>query len=108
MRTYWVLAACISTIVLQGCAVTQLDTTATNVRVINENESKRCKFIDSVSTNSGNTLSQNPEQEARVRAMNRVAALGGNALRVVSTNQQMSDSGVGSLFMLTGEAYTCK
>lgn len=93
---------------LSACTTSAVDPGAQNVRVINEAESKGCKFLDSVSTNSGNTLNQNPEQEARNRAINRTASLGGNALRIVSTNQQMSDSGIGSLFMLTGEAYSCK
>jgi hypothetical protein len=94
-------------VLVQGCAVSQLTPAGQGVRVINEEQAKNCRFLDSGSTNSQNTLSENPEQEARVRAMNRVAELGGNALRIVSTNQQMSPSGVGSMFSLTGEAYRC-
>lgn len=92
---------------MQGCAVTPASSQARNVKVISEAMTKSCKFINSVSTNSGNTLSKNPEEEARNRALDRVAALGGNALRVVTTNQQASPSGIGSLFTLTGEAYAC-
>jgi len=102
------LAALSFSLSVGACAVSQLDPAAQNVRVISEGQAKACRFLDSVNANSQNTLSENPEQEARVRAMNRVAALGGNALRIVSTNQQMSTSGVGSLFIINGEAYSCK
>jgi hypothetical protein len=94
--------------VSHGCAVTPVSPTAQNVNVISEQQAKSCRFLDNVSTNNGNTLSQNPEQEARNRALNRVAELGGNSLRIVSTNTQIAPSGIGSIFSLSGEAYICK
>ncbi len=93
---------------MQGCAVTTVSPAAKNVSVINELQSKDCRFLDSVSTNNGNTLSENPEQEARNRAFNRVAELGGNSLRITNTSNQISPSGVGSIYNLSGEAYACK
>jgi hypothetical protein len=103
------LSACLLAGVLAGCVETSaLNPAAQGVRVVSQEQAKSCKFLDSVSTNSGNTLNEHPEQEARVRAMNRVAEFGGNALRIVSTNQQMSTSGIGSLFLLNGEAYLCR
>lgn len=98
----------VSLLVLHGCAVTQVSPTAQNVRIISEQQAKDCRFLDSVSTNNMNTLSKNPEQDARNRALNRVAKLGGNSLRIVSTNTQIAPSGVGSIFSLNGEAYICK
>ena len=94
--------------VFQGCAVTQVSPTAQDVRVISEQQAKDCRFLDSISTNNMNTLSKNPEQDARNRALNRVAELGGNSLRIISGNTQMSSSGVGSIYSLSGEAYVCK
>lgn len=95
-------------VVVQGCAVTPISSQAQNVRVISKTQSKSCKFINTISTNNGNTLSKNPEEEARNRALNRVAELGGNALQIITTNQQVAPSGLGSIFALTGEAYLCK
>ena len=100
-----VIAAFLSALV--GCAVTPISAEAQNVRMISEQEASSCRFIDAVSSNNSNTLSQNPEQEARNRAMNRVAELGGNALRIITTNNQIAPSGLGSIFSLTGEAYSC-
>jgi hypothetical protein len=94
--------------VLYGCAVTPLSSEAKNVRVISEQQAKNCRFINTVSANNGNTLSESPEQEARNKAMNRVAELGGNSLRITTTNTQIAPSGVGSIFSLSGEAYSCQ
>lgn len=92
-----------------GCvSVTELTPAAKTVRTISAEQAKRCKFIDSVNANNGNTLSENPEQEARNKALNRVAELGGNALRIITANNQIAPSGVGSVFSLNGEAYACK
>jgi len=107
-REIFTLTLAAALVAVQGCAVTPVSSQAQNVRVISEAQSKNCRFINTISTNNGNTLSENPEEEARNRALNRVAELGGNALRIVTTNQQVAPSGVGSLFALTGEAYSCK
>ena len=107
-RPHTVLLMAAVALVTHGCAVTPVSSKAQGIRVISEAQSKSCKFINSISTNNGNTLSKNPEEEARNRAMNRVAELGGNALRIVTTNQQVAPSGVGSIFALTGEAYSCR
>lgn len=88
-------------------AVEPLSPVAQSVRIISDDETKGCQFLDAVSTNNRNTLSENPEEDARNRAKNRVAELGGNALRIKSTNTQIAPSGVGSVFSLSGEAYKC-
>jgi hypothetical protein len=93
---------------LTGCAVTQVEPAAQNVRVISEQDAGGCRFVDHVSSNNTNTLSKNPEQDARAKALNKVAASGGNALLIKSTNTQIAPSGVGSIFSLSGEAYVCK
>lgn len=93
--------------VLTACSVTPPTQAALNVRVISEEQAKQCRFVDSVSTHNNNTLSSSPQTEARNKALNAVADKGGNALRIISTNTQASDSGVGSIFHLTGEAYAC-
>ena len=93
--------------ITHSCAVTPLSAAAENVRIVSEQQAENCRFLDGVTGNNTNTLSENPEQEARNRALNRVAELGGNSLRIVSTNQQIAPSGVGSMFTLSGEAYDC-
>jgi hypothetical protein len=90
-----------------GCATTELAAGAKNVRMVSQEQAKRCKFIDAVSTNNTNTLSKNPELDARNKALNQVAQRGGNALYIKTTNTQIAPSGVGALFLLSGEAYTC-
>ena len=96
-----------SVFVLQGCAVTAVSPEATNVRVISEAQATDCVFVDNVATSNGNTLIEDPEQDARNKAFNRVAVLGGDSLRIVSTNSQIAPSGVGSIFTLSGEVYRC-
>lgn len=93
--------------VITGCAVTELSPNALNVKMISEQQSKSCEFLQTISTNNKNTLSENPEQEARNLAFNRTAELGGNAFRVITSNTQASSSGVGSLHSITGEVYNC-
>ncbi len=93
---------------VQGCAVTALNPEAQSVRIISGEESKRCRLLDSLSTNNKNTLAESPEDDAKNQAKNRVAALGGNALRIKATDFRMSPSGVGGVFTLNGEAYKCK
>lgn len=93
---------------LAGCASTEISPQAKNVRVISDQQAHACKFIDHVSSNNGNTLMGNPEEDAKNKALNRVAALGGNALHITGTNSQIAPSGVGSVFSLAGEAYLCK
>ena len=108
MKNYSYLIAFIAaSILLQGCAVAPLKAEAQNVKVISEQQAKNCRFLDAVSANNQNTLSKNPEQEARNKAMNRVAELGGNSLRITTSNNQIAPSGVGSIFSLSGEAYSC-
>lgn len=103
-----ITALVVVSFVSYGCvSVTPVSSAASNVRVISAEQAKSCRFVDSVSANSGNTLSKNPEEEARNRALNRVAELGGNSLRIISTNTQIAPSGLGSIFSLTGEAYSC-
>jgi hypothetical protein len=103
-----ITALVVFSFVLHGCAVTSVSPKAQDVRVISEQQAKGCRFLDSVSTHNNNTLCKNPEQDARNRALNRVAELGGNFLRIISTNTQVSPSGVGSTYSLSGEAYLCK
>jgi len=102
------LLGCSSAVLIQGCAATALNSEAQAVRVISDEESKKCRLLDSISTNNQHTLIGNPEEDARNRAKNRVAGLGGNALRIKSTDFRMSPSGVGGIFTLSGEAYRCK
>ena len=94
-------------ITLSACATTELAPTAQNVRVISEEQTRGCKFIDTVSTNNMNTLSKNPELDARNRAMNLISQRGGNAIYIKATANQISPSGIGSIFHLTGDAYAC-
>jgi len=99
----------VGALLINGCvAVAPLNPAAQNVRIISDDQAKSCQFLDAVSTNNQNTLSKNPEEDARNRAKNRVSELGGNALRIKSTNNQIAPSGVGSIFSLSGEAYKCK
>lgn len=109
MKKY-IQVICVSIIVsiMYGCSATAVTPAAKNVRVISEQQAKDCRFLDSISANNTNTLSKNPQQDARNRAFNRVAELGGNSLRIVSTNTQIAPSGVGSIYSLSGEAYACK
>ncbi len=102
------LVAMLTMVALAGCASTEISPQAKNVRVISDQQAHACKFIDHVSSNNGNTLMGNPEEDAKNKALNRVAALGGNALHITSTNSQIAPSGVGSIFTLSGEAYLCK
>lgn len=95
-------------LLIHGCAVAPLNPAAQSVRVISDDEAKGCQFLDAVSSNNQNTLSKNPEEDARNRAKNRVVELAGNALRIKSTNNQIAPSGIGSIFSLDGEAYKCR
>jgi hypothetical protein len=105
-----ITALVVLSFVSHGCAVTAVSPAAAaqNIRVISEQQAKDCRFLDSISANNTNTLSKDPQQDARNRAFNRVADLGGNSLRIVSTNTQIAPSGVGSIYNLSGEAYACK
>jgi hypothetical protein len=94
-------------IFLGGCAVTEQTQLSVNVQIISAEQAKTCTFLDSVSSNNSNTLSENPEQDARNKALNRVAERGGNALKINITNTQIAPSGIGSIFTLSGEAYKC-
>lgn len=105
---YKITALLVSMLAMSGCAVTAVSTSAQNVHVISDGQAKNCRFIDHVSANNTNTLSKDPQQDARNRALNKVADLGGNSLKIVSTNTQMAPSGVGSIFNISGEAYACK
>ena len=92
---------------LGGCAVTEQEPASLNVQLISAEQAKTCKFIDSISSNNSNTLSKNPEQDARNKALNKTAERGGNALKIGTTNTQIAPSGLGSIFTLSGEAYKC-
>jgi len=107
MKTVVKYASFVGVLLIYGCAVTPLNPAAQSVRIISSNEAKGCQFLNTVSTNNHNTLSKNPKVDARNRAKNQVAALGGNALRIKSTNSQIAPSGLGSIFSLSGEAYKC-
>ena len=91
-----------------GCvSVTEMTPEGKQVREISESESNKCQFLRSISANNTNTLSKDPRADARARAVNEVAAVGGNALRIINTSTDVAPSGVGSVFSLTGEAYKC-
>ncbi|PCI74800.1 MAG: hypothetical protein COB20_14380 [SAR86 cluster bacterium] len=96
-----------SAFMLQACAVTGISPEGANVRVISETQASDCVFVDNVATSNSNTLIEDPQQDARNKAFNRVAVLGGNSLRIVSTNSQIAPSGLGSIFTLSGEVYRC-
>jgi len=98
----------VGALLINGCAVAPLNPAAQSVRIISDDEAKTCQFLDVVSTNNQNTLSKNPEEDARNRAKNRVAELGGNALRIKRTDNRIAPSGIGSIFTLSGEAYKCR
>lgn len=93
---------------LSGCvSVTELTPEAQNVRTISTEQAKSCTFLDSISANNMNTLSKNPEADARARAYNKVAEMGGDRLEITSSDLQVSSSGVGGTYFLTGNAYRC-
>ena len=96
------------TVLFYGCAATETTPAAKSVRVISEQQAKVCRFLGNISTSNDHTLISDPERDARNKALNRVAELGGNALRISSTNTQIAPSGVGSIFSLNGDAYACK
>lgn len=106
MKRLFVLTA-VALATVAGCATAELEPTATGVRVISQQEARSCKFVDAISANNQNTLSKNPELDARNRAMNRIAAAGGNALVIKTTSFTPSSSGLGGVFALSGEAYRC-
>ena len=93
---------------LTACATTELTAAGADVAEISESMASECEFKGSVSANNMNTLASNPEADARARAFNKVAELGGNSLRIMDTEMQVSSSGVGGIFSLTGEAYLCE
>ncbi|MBD9399367.1 DUF4156 domain-containing protein [Pseudomonas sp. PDM11] len=103
-----VLPLLFGALLLQGCAGTALSTEGQGVRIISADEAKSCKFVDSISTNNQHTLVGEPEEDARNQARNRVASVGGNALLIKATNNQIAPSGVGSIFTVNGEAYKCR
>lgn len=103
----WVALWASLSLLLGACAVTEQTPQAQQVRIISADQAKHCKFIDTISANNTNTLSKNPEEDARNRALNRVAERGGNALKIITTNTQVAPSGLGSIFSLSGEAYLC-
>lgn len=92
---------------ISGCAVTELTAGGQAVSMINEKQAENCRFIESINTNNKNTLSKDPEADAKAQAKNKVAEIGGDSLRVVSTDMRASPSGVGGVFTLQGEAYSC-
>ena len=105
--TAFIGAGAAALVALTACAVTELDPAAAAVRTISTAEAETCTFIDTITANNMNTLSSDPQADARARAFNRVAALGGNAFAVTSTDTQVSSSGIGSTYMLTGNVYRC-
>lgn len=106
MKTAIIACVCMSAVV--GCvSVTELSPEAKNVKVISSSQAKACKFLDAVTANNMNTLSKDPEADARARAYNRVASLGGNALEITNSKLQVSSSGIGGTFLISGSAYSC-
>jgi hypothetical protein len=101
------LVASIIAFGLAACATTALDPAAQSVKVISQDQAHACKFLDAISANNGNTLSKDPETDARNQAKNKVARLGGNALLIKNSVNQIAPSGVGSIFSLSAEAYAC-
>jgi hypothetical protein len=95
------------TTLLAGCANTGVAAAARAVRVISGEEAKACRFIDAVSTFNTHTMVDDPQKDARNRALNRVQQLGGNSLVIRNTNFQLAPSGIGGIFTLMGEAYSC-
>jgi len=90
-----------------GCATAELSEAAQSVKTISEAQSKSCTFVDTISANNMNTLSRDPKIDARNRAFNEVAKLGGNALYIKNTETRVSPSGVGSTYIITGDVYRC-
>jgi hypothetical protein len=101
------LVALIIAFGLVACATTPLDPAAQSVKVISQDQAHSCKFLNAVSANNSNTLNKDPETDARNQAMNKVSKLGGNALLIKNNVNQIAPSGVGSIFSLSGEAYSC-
>ena len=92
---------------LAACDITPLNPAAQSVKVISQDRAHSCKFLDAISANNSNTLSKDPQTDARNQAMNKVAQLGGNSLLIKNSVNQIAPSGVGSIFSLSGEAYSC-
>ena len=98
----------VGTLALTGCvSVTELNPEAQNVKTISSTQAEVCTFLDAISANNMNTLSKNPEADARARAFNSVASLGGNSLEITNSNLQVSSSGIGGTYFITGNAYSC-
>ena len=104
-NTIMILGAC--SLATTGCAVTKLDPAAANVTTISAAAAAQCTYIDTISANNMNTLSKDPQADARARAYNQVAKLGGNSLQITDTDTQVSSSGIGSIFTITGSVYRC-
>ena len=94
-------------LVLTACAVTELEPAAAKVKTISVEQAKSCTFVDTISANNMNTLSKDPQADARARAFNQVAKLGGDALQITATETKVSSSGIGSVYVITGDVYRC-
>ncbi len=105
-RCSLVLGALSFLFALSACTV-PLTAAGAKVRVIPESQAKTCKFIDVVSTSSLNSANPDPEQGARIFALNRVAQLGGNALWIKTTQTTPSQYAGKKDVSLSGEAYNC-
>jgi hypothetical protein len=106
-------------ILLSGCSAQQLNSGAEKVRFL-QADPKGCKYLGEATGNQGNfftggfTSNSNMETGARNTMKNKAAAMGGNAI-VLLTNRagQTGSAGLGSgslqqtNVVLTGTVYDC-
>ena len=90
-----------------ACATTELSPQAQAVSFLPESRAGTCTFLETISANNQNTLVKDPELDARNRAKNQAAELGGNRLVLKTSNLTPSSSGIGGVFALTADVYQC-
>ncbi len=97
----------IAATMLAACATTELDPAAASVKTVSADQAKSCEFVGAISAANMNTLAKDPKLDATNRAYNDVASFSGNSLLITDTDLQVSTSGIGGTYSITGEAYKC-
>ena len=88
-------------ILIFGCSI-QITPEGRKVRLVSEEERNNCKFLDVVTGSMSMGASTGHDAESAMNeARNRVAALGGNGLKVINTDSDAVATTV------TGEALEC-
>ena len=96
-------------VALAACSATPVNQGAEHVKLTNSEPGKECKLLGDVTGNQGNlvtggvTSNSNLETGARNDVKNKVAAMGGNVVYVIS----MRNSPSGTSVTISGSAYHC-